>query len=285
MNSSWNAAEPPERPPLGPADRLRLGLRAPLAVLATAGFFGLFLMLDRLDRLARAFGRPPLRALGPPALQAWGAVTLRLVGLRFRRVGQPMRRPGAVVANHASWLDIVVMQRAMPVTFVSKAEVAHWPGVGVIARGIGTLFIERRAQEARNQSAALHRRLAEGAVLCIFPEGTSTDGRRVLPFKSSLFGVFFEPDLRPTLWVQPVSIRYRPRQGLPEHFYGWWGTMDFGAHLRQVLAFSYAGTVEVVFHPPLRAAEHPDRKTLAAAAGRVVHAGFERVGPVSAAAP
>ena len=97
----------------------------------------------------------------------------------------------------------------------------------------------------------------------LFPEGTSSDGQRVLPFKSALFGVFFAASISRAPVVQPVTIAYRARQGLPADFYGWWGEMDFGAHLASVLALSRGGEVEVRFHPALRAADFADRKALA----------------------
>ena len=74
--------------------------------------------------------------------------------------------------------------------------------------------------------------------------------------------------------MQPVTIRYRPRPGLPASFYGWWGEMEFASHIRDVLARSTGGVVEVTFHPPLRAAEFPSRKVLADRAGAVVAGGF-----------
>ena len=107
------------------------------------------------------------------------------------------------------------MQRAAAPFLVSKAEVRDWPGIGFIGRAIGTMFIDRRPAEAKRQEAELHARLARGDRMAIFPEGTSTDGLRVLPFKSSLFGVFFAPELKDRLFVQPVTIRYRPAPGLP----------------------------------------------------------------------
>jgi 1-acyl-sn-glycerol-3-phosphate acyltransferase len=178
------------------------------------------------------------------------------------------------VANHSSWLDIVVLQRAVRVFFVSKSEVAGWPVIGLIGRAIGTMFIERRPVEAKRQQAVLYRRLKRGDLMCIFPEGTSTDGQRVLPFKSALFGVFFDPELHGRLWVQPVAIRYRAPEGQPATFYGWWGEMDFGAHLARVLALSRGGVVEVAFLEPLRAADFTGRKALAEAAQGAVEVAF-----------
>ncbi|MFO1105120.1 MAG: lysophospholipid acyltransferase family protein [Amaricoccus sp.] len=271
MSPAWNASEAPALPALGIAGRLRVAWRAPLALLLTAVAFAIFLALRGIDRLARE----RLPALAPFAVQGWAMLALPLLGLRLRRTGEPMHHRGALVANHASWIDIVALQRATRAFFVSKAEVAGWPGIGQIGRAIGTEFIERRPVEAKRQTERLHARLRRGDRLCLFPEGTSSDGQRVLPFKSSLFAVFFAPDLAGMLWVQPVTLRYVPRAGLPRDFYGWWGEMDFGAHLMAVLALSRGGAVEIRFHPPLQPAAFPDRKTLAAAAETAVAAAFE----------
>ena len=168
-----------------------------------------------------------------------------------------MRGGGAFVANHSSWIDIVALQRAAAPFLVSKAEVRGWPGVGHIGRAIGTMFIDRRPAEAKRQEAALLARLSRGDQMALFPEGTSTDGLRVLPFKSTLFGAFFAPGLRRGVAVQPVTIAYRPRAGLPASFYGWWGEMDFASHARDVLARSTGGVVELTFHPPLAARRLP----------------------------
>ena len=277
MSIGWNEAAAPPPARLGVRDWTRLAWRAPLALLATALLFALYLVLAGIDRLAARFPNAP-PAMAPAVIGAWARLALWLCGLSFRRRGAPMRHPGALVANHASWLDIVALQRATAVFFVSKAEVAGWPGIGVIGRAIGTVFIERRATEARRQNAVIGERLRRGDRLCLFPEGTSTDGLRVLPFKSSLFEAFCEPALRDLVWIQPVSILYRPRPDLPPAFYGWWGDMDFGAHLVAVLARSRGGVVEVLFHPPLRVVDFADRKVLAGAAGAAVAGGFARLG-------
>lgn len=276
MNIGWNGAMPPALPPLDLPDWLRLGLRAAPVVAVTAVCLAAFLFLRGVDAMRGA----PQARFAPRALKVWGRAALALAGLRLERRGTPMRQPGALVANHASWLDIVVLLACAPAAvFVSKSEVAGWPVIGPIGRIIGTVFIDRRAVEARRQGEMLRRRLARGDRLCLFPEGTSTDGRRVLGFKSSLFGVFLEASLREAVWVQPVSIRYRPRAGLPAEFYGWWGTMDFGSHLVSVLARSRGGVVRVELHPPLRAADFAHRKALARAAQGMVATGFEAVVP------
>lgn len=275
MSAAWNGADPPDLPPLRAAERLRLGLRAVAAVVWTAVLFAVFLAARGIDLWARAIALRPLPALAPWVVHAWGHGALALLGLRLEARGTPMGGPGALVANHASWIDIVVLMRAMRVFFVAKSEVSGWPVIGAIGRAIGTMFITRRPVEARAQTRALHARLKRGDRLCLFPEGTSSDGQRVLPFRSALFEVFFAPDLHGVLQVQPVSIVYRPRADLPAAFYGWWGEMDFGDHLAAVLARSRDGVVTVVFHPPLAATDFAGRKALAGAAEALVREGFD----------
>lgn len=261
---------------------LRLGARGTAAFLWTSGLFALYLLVRTLERFGGQLLRP-VSALAPWIVMGWARGALRLLGLRVRVGGAPMRRAGAVVANHSSWLDIVVLQSVMRLSFVSKSEVAAWPVIGFIGRSIGTMFVERRSSAAARQAEALRGRLASGDRLGIFPEGTSSNGARVLPFKSALFASFLDAGMPEDVRVQPVSIRYRPAAGLPATFYGWWGDMDFGPHLAQMLARSVAGEVDVLFHAPLAAADYPDRKSLAARAEQDVRAGFEALGPITPA--
>jgi len=147
--------------------------------------------------------------------------------------------------------------------FVSKSEVAKWPGIGWLAKATGTVFIARRAQDAKEQQDVFQDRLLAGHRLLFFPEGTSTDGTLVLPFKSTLFAAFFNAKLRENLWIQPVSVRYLPPKDAAPWFYNWWGDMEFGPHLLFVLAASRQGGVKVQYHDPIRVSDAPDRKALA----------------------
>jgi lyso-ornithine lipid O-acyltransferase len=97
-----------------------------------------------------------------------------------------MQHKGALVANHASWLDIFTLNACDRIYFVSKSEVAGWPGIGWLARATGTVFINRQGREAQMQKLLFEARLRAGHRLLFFPEGTSTDGQRVLDFKSTL---------------------------------------------------------------------------------------------------
>ncbi|WP_293449404.1 lysophospholipid acyltransferase family protein [Planktotalea sp.] len=197
----------------------------------------------------------------------------RIMGMKFTTKGAQMTQAGAVVANHSSWLDIFSLNAAARVYFVSKSEVAKWPGIGLLARATGTVFIARDPRQARAQKEVFEDRLKAGHKLLFFPEGTSTDGQRVLPFKSTLFAAFFTPELKEILWVQPVTVNYVHPDGEENRFYGWWGDMDFFPHLIKTLAVRRSGTVEVIYHPPLRVAEAESRKSMALASEKIVRSG------------
>ena len=199
-------------------------------------------------------------------------VSLAILRIRLAQRGRPARE-GAAVANHVSWLDILVLGACDRVTFVAKAEVAGWPGIGWLARATGTVFIARRAVEAGTQRRLLEDLLAAGERLLFFPEGTSTDGLRVLPFKSSLFAAFFAEALRGTVGVRPVSVRYAPPPGCDPRFYGWWGDMALGPHLWRIACARDGGGVVVTWHQPIPVRDHADRKSLAAACERSVRVG------------
>ena len=265
---TWNAEVPAVLTPLRLGQKLRGALRLAGLGTLTGVALGLFLV-GRYARLA--FGRRVTFHFAVARL--WARLGLRLMGLRLEVEGRPVAS-GALVANHSSWIDIFALRATRLIYFVSKAEVADWPGVGFITRVTGTVFIERRRTEAKRQEEILIERIRARQVLCFFPEGTSTDGLRVLPFKSSLFSAFFQDGGRDLL-IQPVTVRYRTRRRstLPASFYGWWGSMGFERHVWDVLCRSTGGRVEVTFHAPVRPQDFAGRKPLAEYCHAVVAAG------------
>jgi 1-acyl-sn-glycerol-3-phosphate acyltransferase len=192
----------------------------------------------------------------------------RILGLRVRASGTPTRvRPVLFVANHVSYTDIAVLGSLIAGSFIAKAEVARWPLFGWLARLQRSIFVDRRVGSIAAQRDAVARRLALGEALILFPEGTSGDGSRVLPFKSALFGAAqTRPPLGP-IAVQPVLIAYTRLDGIPlgrlyRPFFAWYGTMSLAPHLWRMLGL---GTVEVAveFHPPTSLADCGSRKALA----------------------
>lgn len=200
--------------------------------------------------------------------------SLRAAGLSLTIEGEPMHRSGAIVANHVSWMDIFVLNAVHRVFFVAKSEVRSWPVIGLVARAVGTVFIRRSALDASNQVDTILERVSKGDRLLFFPEGTSTDGRRVLPFKSTLFAAFFDDDLKDALWIQPVTLNYRAPEGRNPTFYAWWGETGFAEHLAAILARAGTGAVHAVFHPPLKVSDFADRKALAKRTEEQVRSGL-----------
>ncbi|WP_371224569.1 lysophospholipid acyltransferase family protein [Roseovarius sp. 2305UL8-3] len=197
-----------------------------------------------------------------------------IFGIGYETEGEIMRERGAVVANHSSWLDIFALNAGKRIYFVSKSEVAGWPGIGVLARITGTVFIARDPKQAKQQLELFEKRLMAGHKLLFFPEGTSTDGVRVIPFKTTLFQSFFNHDLRDQMKIQPVTLIYTAPESRDHRFYGWWGDMDFGTHLLRVLATARQGHVKIVYHPAVKVADFPNRKALAKHVEDVVRAGM-----------
>lgn len=269
MNVTWDGAPPPPPPTYGPLALTRVAYRGTAILLTIAIGLALLLPLRLIERPLFGLMRP----WTPWITQAVCRLSLIWMGLEFHRTGKPMKGQGAIVANHSSWLDIFVLNASDRVYFVSKSEVSGWPGIGFLARATGTLFIARDPRAAKEQTALFEERLLAGQRLLFFPEGTSTDGLRVLPFKSTLFAAFFKPPLKETLSVQPVSVIYHAPDGQDARTYGWWGDMSFGSHLLVMLALPKHGRVEVVYHPPLVLAEANDRKSLALDAEMAVRDG------------
>lgn len=278
MSPTWRSQAPPPASWIAPAGWLRAVLRGVPLALVTFGGLIILLLLRLVEAPVHGLHRP----WTPWITQGVCRAAFAILGIAHQVRGAQMRERGAVVANHASWMDIFALNARKRVYFVSKAEVARWPGIGWLARATGTVFINREPRAAKVQQALFEARLKAGHKLLFFPEGTSTDGQRILPFKSTLFGAFFAPDLREILWVQPVTVIWTAPEGEDVRFYAWWGDMDFGAHLLKVLAAPRQGSVEVVYHPPLRVAEAGDRKALAAAAEAAVRGAALRPGTAPA---
>jgi 1-acyl-sn-glycerol-3-phosphate acyltransferase len=188
-------------------------------------------------------------------------------------------RQGAVlfVANHCSYADISIIGAHIRGSFVAKAEVAKWPLFGLCAKLSRTVFVERRARYAREQAEEMKRRFERGDRLIFFAEGTSSDGNRVLPFRSSLFATAEIEVKGKPVTVQPVSIAYTRLDGIPmgrhfRPFFAWYGDMDMFSHLWGIVGIGRP-TVVLEFHKPVTIRDFPDRKALAAHCQAVVAAG------------
>lgn len=199
-------------------------------------------------------------------------ILCRLLGLRLHVRGRVAGdRPLLIVANHTSWLDIMVLSAVAEVSFIAKAEVRKWPLFGTFAVLQRSVFVERdRRGKTGEQASEIARRLNEGDIMVLFAEGTTGDGNRVLPFKTSLFGAaqlaVREADVEAVM-VQPVAVAYTRVHGLPMGRYhrpiaSWPGDVDLVPHLKGVLRHG-AFDVEVHFGPPVPFTGGGDRKQLA----------------------
>lgn len=269
--ATWSGGTPPVLSrPQGLRGWARVLRRGGPAVLVLLIGVMLILPMRGIERLFHGARRP----WTGPHVQYVCRVVLGCIGLGWHRVGQPLRGPGAVVANHSSWLDILVMNAAMPVFFVSKAEVRGWPGINILTAVTNTHFVIRDPKHARAQAEEFAARVRAGHRLLFFPEGTSTDGRRVLPFKPTLFQGFLDAGLPEDLAIQPMSATYHAPPGADPRFYGWWADMDLGTHLLAVLSAPRQGRATITLHPPIPVAGQ-SRKSLAASAEQAVRGGHE----------
>ena len=271
MSPTWTSDTPPDAWTLTLAGSVLLVLRGVLLAVVVIGGLIASLLLRLVEAPLFASNRP----WTPVITVAVCRLALRIIGLKVDSRGSPMDHHGAIVANHSSWLDIFVLNATGPLYFVAKSEVAGWAGIGWLARATGTVFVRRDRSEAQAQKTVFEDRLQAGHRLLFFPEGTSTDGSLVLPFKPTLFAAFFGDQLRETLWIQPVSVAYSSgKVGLSRH-YAWWGDMEFASHLVKVLATTRQGSVEVIWHDPLPVAEFASRKALARASEDAVRQGHD----------
>ncbi|MCB1784211.1 MAG: 1-acyl-sn-glycerol-3-phosphate acyltransferase [Alphaproteobacteria bacterium] len=213
----------------------------------------------------------------------WEKGVCRIFGIKVRVVGDTHRAGQTIfAANHISYLDIPVLGGIIRgASFVAKADVAGWPVFGFLARLQQTAFISRAREDARRETNALRTMLEAGKSLIIFPEGTSTDGREVLAFKSSMFSIALIENRAVPLYIQPITLQVIESDGrVPEtqdqrDIYAWHRDMDteLPTHLWG-FAKARGAIIELVFHDPILVAGDMDRKTLAKACHDAVSNGL-----------
>lgn len=197
------------------------------------------------------------------------------LNIRVTVKGHPAAtRPLLIASNHSSWVDIFILSSVLPVSFIAKSEVAGWPLAGTLARLQRSVFIEREQRtKVREQASAVADRLNSGDAIVLFAEGTTSDGNRVLPFRSALFGAVRAalgesgPDW---VTVQPVAIAYTRLDGLPlgrdgRPLLAWIGDEDLAPHFKRLLS-SGDFDVSVCFGEPIAFGRNDDRKKVAALA-------------------
>ncbi|MDR7036813.1 1-acyl-sn-glycerol-3-phosphate acyltransferase [Methylobacterium sp. BE186] len=251
-----------------------------LAVCALA-----FLVLIGPHWLSLRFGRGRVAAHAPALFHR---VALRMFGIRVTQSGTPPAagEPALVLSNHISWLDIVALGSLRPLSFVAKSEIAGWPLIGTFARLQRTVFIDRARRAATaSVNATVGTRLAAGDLIVLFAEGTTGDGNRILPFRSSLVGaaraaIQAEGARLDRIRLQPLAITYPRRNGLPldrkeRPEVAWYGDMDLAPHLAR---FVRRGPIDVhvVWGAPIAFEAGTDRKAATALAEAEVRAALRR---------
>lgn len=228
-------------------------------------------------------GRPTARVT-----RLYWAGMCAILGLRRHIIGTPAHatadgRPVVYVSNHSSWLDILVLGAGLDAAFVAKEEVGTWPVIGTIARLGRTVYVRRSRTSTARERDEMRARLAAGDNLILFPEGTTSDGARVLPFRSAFLSIAELPANAagaPPI-VQPVSIVYDRLCGLPmgratRPVLAWYGDMEIASHYWQLA--QYPGMrVSVILHAPLDPRDFPNRKSLTQAIWRASAEGADRL--------
>lgn len=245
--------------------------RAGLRLLAYLAWVGVIIPVQAANLLFRL-----------PFAKKWPVTAHRvcgkLLGMKIVTIGKPLRKgPVLFVVNHTSYADISVLGGQLEACFVAKAEVAKWPIFGACAKLQRTVFIDRRPRYAGEQAKILKERLSNGDNLILFPEGTSSDGNFVLPFRSALFSAAtIRIDDKPVT-VQPVSIAYTHLDGIPigrhlRPFFAWYGDMELAGHLWQFLGIGRSRVV-CKFHDPVTIDQFKSRKEMAAWCQAVIASG------------
>lgn len=208
--------------------------------------------------------------------RVYWSLVLRILGVKVRVIGTPAKlairreRPVIFVANHSSWLDIPVLGGTLFACFVSKEDIAHWPMIRTIARLGRTVFVSRQRTSIEREREEMRMRLAEGDNLVLFPEGTTSDGSRVLPFRSTFLsvveGLSGTQSALPPL-VQPVSVAYDrlwwlPTQRCHRALFAYYGNHTIGSHFWRLVQ-NTGMRASVLLHEPIDPTFFPDRKALA----------------------
>ena len=243
-------------------NQLVFGVRLLRAVLRGAGIVVMTIVLTVPAVIAvAATGRCP--AILP---RIWHRGACALTGIRVNRIGEEDRAGDTVLtANHVSYLDIMAIGAWTDTVFVAKSDIAGWPIIGPLSQLIGTVFVSRspaRAGQERNRILEVLRR---HRCICFFPEGTSSDGRTVLPFKSALFDAVLESGAE----IHPVTLAWRDDDAA----YAWYGDMSLLPHLGKVLMRSGV-QVDLIRHAPVASGAFTDRKALARHAEAAVRSGL-----------
>lgn len=230
-------------------------------VLRASAIVALLVVFVPLHYLFRSF------AYGSPFPMWFLGLTARIVGARVKRVGTPLRRDVFFIANHVSWIDILALAGASGTAFVAKWELSRVPVIGWLCTLNRTVFVKRENRMGvAEQINSLREALQDNWSVTVFPEGTTTDGQSLLPFKSSMLSVLDPPP--PGVLVQPVMLDY----GAAAEDIGWIGDEGGLNNARRVLSRKGRFTLHIHFLEPFSPAEFRGRKAIAGRARAAIEA-------------
>ena len=192
---------------------------------------------------------------------------VKIFGIKVNIKGKQSKKKVLFVSNHISYLDILVLGSSVHGLFVAKSEIDSWPFINKMCALGRTIFVNRNDLiKVKGQMNQITNTLKCGYSVILFPEGTSSDGSKVLPFKSSLLGVI-EDNVSEEFYLQPISISYSKLDGIPleikfRPFFAWFGNMDLLSHAWKFLGLGFS-EVNVNFHEPKKFSHFKDRKQAA----------------------
>jgi len=248
---------------------LRALLRLPLLALATGMLFTLWLLSRPLGLVSSALAHRAHVAI----VRAWARSLTKVLNVKIKVRGSGIKPPFFLVSNHLSYLDILVFFSSVEGFFVAKSEVASWPILGFLARSTGTIFIDRtKKADLKRVTPLIGKVLASGSSIFVFPEGTSTRGAVVEPFKPSMFQAAIESEIP----VCAASVNYSTPASEPPAYLAvcWWGDMTFLDHCYRLIGLKSITATLSFASTPIFA---EDRKVLAQRAHQEVESIFTPV--------
>ena len=188
----------------------------------------------------------------------------KIFGIKLKVSGEKEAKRVMFISNHISYLDIIILGSLVNAIFVAKSEIRNWPIINKLCMLGKTIFVERdNRRSVKKQAILIKENMENGLNVILFPEGTSSDGSKVLSFKSSLFEVIDHEELR-NYNLQPISISYNKLDGLPlvkihRPFLAWFGAMNLASHVWKFLGLG-TSEVNIRFHKSVKFSDFLNRK-------------------------
>ena len=197
-------------------------------------------------------------------VQTFHKLVLWLVNINVEVIGERNLNnlPTLYVSNHLSYLDIPVLGSIINGRFIAKNDISNWPIIGFLSRVGNTIFINRNLRFLKNNKSIIYDYISKGNNVILFPEGTTSDGIRVLSFKSSLLTSLEKKNIL----IQPIVIKYKSINGMPlnrwlKPIIAWYGDMDLKPHLINILKL-FSIKTKIIFLPPLNGKHYRNRKDM-----------------------